>query len=223
MLRFVDGISLGGPGGPGGQSEHITPLERGVNADQGWLGYTYRLSDMPEDTAVRGWIAWRYLGETNAGYAVETYHHGGGTGQFTSVQTVRREGDQLHLVTSHMGGDRCNGGVAAAAVAGGVVSVAVNVTPFELLALALGEQDVFHPVYEGITSCAICCVGTVTFVDDDLAWVSLDPPEEGFADPDVDSAQACLDGLLRDTWRSLTRSDLEQFGKAFVERCRHSD
>lgn len=203
-----------------GQADHIIPVEHDVNADRGWRGYTYRLADLPEDAAVRGWVAWRYLGETAEGHVVETYHNGGGTGQFTGVQTVRREGDRLHLVESHMGGDRCNGGVAAAAVSGGVVAGALNITPYDLLALALKEEDVLHPVYDGITSCAICCVGTVTFVGDDLAWVSLDPPEGGFAgEGEADSPQACLDSLLEDSRWSLNQSELERLGRDFRAKC----
>ncbi|EKV32050.1 hypothetical protein C882_3114 [Caenispirillum salinarum AK4] len=203
-----------------GTADYIVPVERGVNADAGWHGYTYRLADLPEDAAMRGWVAWRYLGETDAGHVVETYHHGGGTGHFTGVQTVRRDGDRLHLVETHMGGDRCNGGVAAAAVAGGAVAGSVNITPYDLLALALGEQGVPFEAYDDIASCAICCVGTATFVGDDLAWVTLDPPEEGFAGTgETDTPQACLDALPRDSRRSLSPPELARLGRDVLERC----
>ncbi|WP_404382628.1 hypothetical protein [Caenispirillum salinarum] len=203
-----------------GEADHIIPVERGANAEAGWHGYTYRLADLPEDAGIRGWVAWRYLGETEAGHVVETYHHGGGSGQFTDVQTVRRDGDRLHLVETHMGGDRCNGGVAAAAVAGGTVAGSVNITPYDLLALALGEQDVPFEAYDDIASCAICCVGKATFVGDDLAWVTLDPLEGGFAGPDDSGTpQACLDSLLRDSHRSLTAPELARLGRDVLARC----
>lgn len=202
-----------------GQSDHIVPLEPAPNAVSGWHGYTYRLSDIPEDAPIRGWIAWRYLGETAAGQVVETYHHGGGTGQFTGVQTVRREGDRLRLVAFHAGGDRCNGGIATAAVAGGVVASALHITPYDLLSLALGEDGVPFEAYDDIAACAICCIGTATFVGDDLAWVMLSPPEDGLAAEEGDGHQACFDSLLRDSQRNLNAQELEQLGQKFLVQC----
>lgn len=203
----------------------IVPLDDPQPADldeYGWYGYTYRLADLPEDAAMRGWVAWRPLGETAAGHVVETLHNGGGTGTFTGVVTVRREGDRLHLVEGHMGGDRCNGGVAAAAVAGGVVAGSQHITPMDLLALALEEEPAFK-AYEEIAACAICCVGTATIIGGSLAWVTLDDRGAGGFAASVgdegDGPQACLDRLIEHSRPTLARPGLDHLAARFRAEC----
>lgn len=185
--------------------------------DLGWYGYTFRLKDLPAEAPMRGWASWRYLGATDQGHVVETLYNGGGTGHFSTVETVRRDGDQLVSVITHAGGDRCNGGVEAAAVAGGQVVTASNITPYDLVSLALGEDP---PVkaYDDLAACAICCVGTATVVGDDLAWVTLTPMDSGFAGPDQ-PVQACLDRLLQSQRNALTPAELTVFGKTFRTEC----
>jgi hypothetical protein len=197
----------------------VTPLEHEDPAESGWHGYSYRPDDMPEEAAMRGWVVWKYLGETPRGYVVETIHNGGGTGYFSSVQTVRREGDRLHLVETHLGGDRCNGGVAAASVANGAVAGAVHITPYDLLALALGET-VPYRAYDDISACAICCVGTATLIDDSLAWVTMASEPRAFAPDDTpDSPQACLDRLIAEGQPIMSTAELAAFGRTFMDQC----
>lgn len=194
----------------------VIPDPQETSAD-GWMGYTFRLKDLPADAPMRGLAEWRLLGRTDAGFVIETRYNGGGTGQFSTVETVRRDGDQLVSVTTHAGGDRCNGGVDAAAVVGGQVATASNITPYDLVALALGEEPTVK-AYDDLAACAICCVGTATVVGEDLAWVSLTPMESGFAGTDQ-PVQACLDRLLQAQQPSLTRAGLDRLGEAFRSEC----
>lgn len=193
------------------------PDAEGPGPDQwGWYGTRYRFADLPEDAPMRGSISWRWLGETPQGQVVETYDYGGGTGHFTAVQTVRREGDRLRLVETHMGGDRCNGGVVAAAVGNGVVAGEVNITPYDLLALALDGDPPVEP-YDEVDACAICCVGTATFVGDALGWVELDPPQDVAGSPD--GVGACLFDLTHNARSPLTPAGLKSLGQDFLAQC----
>jgi len=189
---------------------------------EGWIGYGFKYADM-SDMPGQAWAGWRYLGRVDRGVVVETRFSGGGTGWFTAVRILRREGEAVRLVDTLAGGDRCNGGVAGAAVVGGNVLTASNLTPYDLVAWALEEAGgPALPDMAPLDFCAICCVGTATYVDDAPAWVTLTPPMEGFAQSEDDALRVCLDGLLEEqAWPGavLDMAALAAFGRTFRDRC----
>lgn len=190
--------------------------------DRGWIAYEFGWADMP-DIPLRGWVGWRYVGTVADGPVVETSYNGGGSGFFSAVMVVRRHGNRLERVRTLAGGDRCNGGVAGAAVAGGQVVTASHLTPYDLVSWALEEAGgTALPEDAPLAFCAACCVGTATFVEDEPAWVTVTPSPEGFAHGEADTMAVCLDGLLEELSAPagiLDRAAMGAFGQQFRERC----
>ncbi len=189
---------------------------------EGWYGYSFKYADMA-DYPPQAWAGWRYLGDVDRGPVVETRFSGGGTGWFTAVHILRRDDDALRIVETLAGGDRCNGGVVGAAVVDGRVLTASSLTPFDLVAWALREEG-GPPLADDaqLAYCAICCVGAVTALDGEPAWVTMNGMAEGFARDEGDTLAVCLDGLLEDkAWpgRILDRPALAAFGRTFRNRC----
>lgn len=190
-----------------------------------WISETFQWTDMMEDAPnLRGWVAWRPAGSLTTGrwagaHVVETAYSGGGTGFFTSVAVVRRTGDTLEFLSVLAGGDRCNGGIAAATVAEDTALTAVHITPFDLLALAFAPDDPPARPYEDIVACAACCVGTLLLVNETPALVTLGGGLEGGFDPDPGSPQACLDELMAEGPSVLAAMDLSALATRFRDRC----
>lgn len=171
----------------------------GADAADGWVERVYAYADMePDLLGSEAYAAYRAVGEVPAGLVVETRSSGGGTGQFSSVMIVRREGDSLVTVDVPFGGDRCNGGIDSVTVEDGQVAASVNITPYDLLAIAYGAEPPAE-AYDDIVACAVCCIGTAAWRDATPVSVTLGmdgEPTQPFAEPDAMPLQGCLDSLL---------------------------
>jgi uncharacterized protein YecT (DUF1311 family) len=95
----------------------------------------------------------------DGGQVVTVDYWGGGTGQFSSVYKLVRNGDILTGSLITVGGDRCNGGVNDVKVVDGrTVRVSFNGSPYDLAAQVLADAE----QASALPSCAICCTGTAT-------------------------------------------------------------
>jgi hypothetical protein len=127
------------------------------------------------------------------------------------------------------GGDRCNGGVEQAKLSDGrTLEVDYNLTPLDLLSEA--DEGIAEQAFEGLLSCAICCIGTVRrqldlaskkettvsatitqFLDDEMA--SGGPK----------SVQACFDALARKATGSLPHTfspaEINALAQSFAKTC----
>lgn len=196
-------------------------------ADGRWVERIYRFTDMPADEpGGESSAGYRYVGETPQGTVIETRFWGGGTGQFSSVMVLRRDGEAVEVVDTPFGGDRCNGGVQEVAVRDGVLTASAAITPYDLLAIALDDEPPVE-AYDDIAACAICCVGTVAFTGDTLDGVTLGMeggPAQPFSEPGDTTPQGCLDALVKErgAWEkpvTLDRAALSDLGQAFLARC----
>jgi uncharacterized protein YecT (DUF1311 family) len=90
----------------------------------------------------------------------------GGTGHFASIIAARRQiadtGEE-RLVTTvlHAGGDRCNLGIVGTQLTDGTLWVVHAATPADLASPEPGKH--YDPFSGKLTSCAICCIGTLTY------------------------------------------------------------
>lgn len=192
----------------------------------GWVERYYRYTDLEDFPSNIASAAYRYVGETPAGHVVETLMWGGGTGQFSMLVVFRREGDELVIVETPLGGDRCNGGIADTSVSGGVLSASAAITPYDLLAIALDAEPPVQ-AYDDLAACAACCVGTVTLRGGAVDHVRLGFDEEAaqpFSEPGDETPQACLDALIGARGGHaapvlLDRAALSALGQDFLARC----
>lgn len=188
----------------------------------------------------------RHLGALGGTPVYEVHYSGGGTGQFSTVVAARTEGDTLIIDRSLPLGDRCNGGIASAAVDHGLLTVARNVTPFDVVAALADSLDGDPPTddafgleaYDDMPACAVCCVGEATVhvsgrdsgresgreslgFETDLQQIAL---ERGALAPlledPVGSPGRCFAAFALETWtRPATAEELPALARAYRDRC----
>ena len=90
----------------------------------------------PDPDAIMGtpFDSYEVLARNGSRFIVSMLSSGGGSGRFSSIVLVRREGDTLNAERFFTEiGDRCNGGIAGAHVSGNRLFWSVNVTPYDVL------------------------------------------------------------------------------------------
>ncbi len=186
--------------------------------------YFYVDPDMP-DGKFPGFVGYRYLGDYSGLKAVEMVENGGGTGVFTSVQLLRPEKDgTLRIVETLAGGDRCNGGISEAFMDGRTLVYSVNLTPFDFLTVAEHNPKNLQ-AYDDLDACAICCYGTLQFVDQKPGSVTLTPEaiKRGESTPvDEQTTQSCFDEAFAKQVAEkqvLSLKEMKEFVVGFHQTC----
>lgn len=140
--------------------------------DKDWTKTDYAIAgeeDLPPMTAM-----YRVLGNTGDGVALEIYSATGGSGRFTAVVVVQIAGDQLRLIHSFGGGDRCNGGVADARVKNSMVTYGLYLTPGDFARTAFDDDRGIVP-YEDVEASAASCFAIARYRNATLMEVELLP------------------------------------------------
>jgi hypothetical protein len=193
--------------------------------EDGWVKTDYRYKadgdDYPALTSM-----YRVIGRVKDGYALEISSLTGGSGRFTSVAVVRLDGPLLHLAHSYGGGDRCNRGVADAAVKNGILSYGLYMTPGDFPSLAYGD-DQGLVAYEDLESSALSCFAVARYTDDRLDEIELLP--KAFQQDQEDwtsnyTSQPCMNNYLRKAIKTgKIRYSLEEFKalmNGFMQTCK---
>ncbi len=128
---------------------------------QGFLGYNFGFKTK-ESVSPGGYSYYKVVGQVGQAVVVETVNNGGGTGSFSLLSLVRREGDKLNIEVL-TGGDRCNGGLELVSERGTqhpqYLEYGIRLTPYALLTLS--RDNPHHlKAYDDLADCAICCIAT---------------------------------------------------------------
>lgn len=193
--------------------------------EQGWYQSDYAYAgyeDEPDNN-----VMYRVVGTTSKGSAVKIINYTGGSGRFSSMVLVKVEGDTLKLVEYYTGGDRCNGGIREARVEGDDVLYGVNITPYDFIPYALGEDTAGLQAYEDLESSAASCYAIAWHRNHDFYEVELDPEAGAAADPDWVERykyQACFNSELKKVISSgklkLSQPELKSFVEDFLKACK---
>lgn len=203
---------------------------------KGFMGYDYQWT-IDNTLNTRGYSYYKVIGTLGKSVMVETLNNFGGSGIFTSIDKVVRQGHQLHAVAL-AGGDRCNGGIHSATIIGQGTErrlvYQVNMTSFAMFNLLKENRNDSKP-YDDLADCAICCIGTAVFqrqeVDqlskEKLLYVDLDRSLQGPGNSSVQSKkQDCFSALLNDyltkQGTKMNPLQLKQFIGQFNARCIHT-
>ncbi len=131
-------------------------------------------------------------------FPVILYYNTGGTGNFSNLLWLRRDGDVLKLVKGLAAGDRCMGGIAAANIAGdGYLTYRVHTTMADMLNFTADpEREIMQTeAAKSLPFCATCCYGEAEFDDEEFRGVYFPPgrskPEEGEGE-----AARCIENLV---------------------------
>jgi len=182
-------------------------------------------------------IAYRSIGTLADGReAIVVWYNTGGSGLFSEIFVLRRtpsaDGRDIELSADLVGGggDRCNGGIAAATLSGPqTLEVDYQVTPLDLLSEA--DETLADENMDTLALCAVCCTGTVR------RSLDLASKQETTVSATVDlllsreaegggsgSAQACFDSVIAKAAGSLPHTfpaaELKTLAKTFARTCR---
>lgn len=169
-------------------------------APAGFNGAAYRPANMAEaDSAGVAFVEYRYLGNIGTNAAVLLRESGGGSGLFTTLYLLQRDGDKLNVVEPVAGGDRCNGGIVEAQVIGDKLIYEENLTPLTLYIIGGGPAT---DEADNLPDCASCCYATAKYEGDTLSTVKVNGNlgtvlERLIAEtPDGNTTAACFDALM---------------------------
>lgn len=197
---------------------------------QQFVGYDYASPLDPQRPNVpNAYSYYKVIGNTKGTYIIHALNNSGGSGMFSGIYFVKREGNQLlvNLITS---GDRCNGSVKSVSFNNNVLSYSTHITPFDLFDLA---KDDPHKVkaYDNLSDCAVCCEASVNYEADpslpisEAKIVSIDLGKDTIV-PNRDRPgdfQFCFDSVIADYQKAgkriISLDQLKELVKTFNKRC----
>ena len=201
---------------------------------KGFVGYNYSFN-IKGSPNTQGNSYYKKFGTVGGSVIVQMLNHSGGTGVFSSLSLVKRDGDIIKT-TLLDGGDRCNGGlVNMQRVGTGThqrLVYSVNLTAYDFLTLA--KDNPRHlKAYDDLASCAVCCVATAVFqrnigpntlTHEKLLYVDANAYPQGAGQPSSSPKyQACFDKLLKKYSQKnhgkLNAKQLSQFVRQFNAYC----
>lgn len=196
--------------------------------DQGYVGFDYDWSFDPKSPASQCYSYYKYLGRSDGSSVIFTLNNGGGTGQFSSLSLVKRDGASIK-VKNYDGGDRCNGGLFDVKNENQKIIYKVNLTPYDLLTFKSDAKMKKIKAYKDIDACAACCVASATYSRDlnhfdkaTLLAINLKAGSVANYAED-ESIQACFNDVFinytKNGKQQLNEQQLKKFTQDFHARC----
>ncbi|MFN7038598.1 MAG: hypothetical protein ACK4OM_03405 [Alphaproteobacteria bacterium] len=103
----------------------IIDFERGGN-ERGFSGMTFN-----DEYDKGAFVLYKYIGEIKDNIVVELIVNGGGTGIFSMIIYLKREGDFLKIIDVKNYGDICLGGIKDSKIEDGQLVTADHITPID--------------------------------------------------------------------------------------------
>lgn len=133
------------------------------------VGYNYRYKDIDDGS---GYTMYDYIGLWSGAPVILVSSNTGGTGKFTSLLAIEREGKKIRVLQGFAAGDRCNGGVVDVKLENGVLHYGQRIVPFDFLQLADDNPNDLQ-AYESLETSATSCFGVARYADTELTGVTL--------------------------------------------------
>ena len=170
------------------------------------------------------------LAASGARYAISINWNSGGSGIFSSLLLLRRDGDTLVREKAFSnGGDRCNGGIAEAEADGATLTWSENLTPYDLVARG-GVRTL--EAYKDLEASASSCVATVDHTyhldtgREDAVMVSFDAThlDDVAGWTEQYKYQHCFNAWYgayasKHGGDALTEADVKAFAAGFLKTC----
>jgi hypothetical protein len=199
---------------------------------KGFIGYDYNMFVAGSKSAMpNGYSYYKVIGSVNGASLISTVNNSGGSGQFTAIFMVKREGDEIHL-TSLASGDRCNNGIVDAQVKNQQLLFTTYITPYDFLLIS--NQNPYNlSGYNDLDSCATCCqakaIYKINLAQDtnNVQLLSIDAGQKPVTMENQSNYQTCFNRLLTDYQNkgdnSLNPKQLDEFVHTFNENCVRKD
>lgn len=206
--------------------KYIVKGTQGLLGQKGYLGYDWQDPSVPSGGA-QGFSYYQFFEAGNHQYWIYAINNGGGSGNFTDIFLVKRMDANTLQVKSVAGGDRCNGGVQDVTLKNGKLNFNVNLTAYDLIAMA--EKKIPNVnAYDDLAACAICCAATANYAVDtqgklQLHQVELDKNIKEEEMSEQGKFQACFNKLyvsyVKKNETNLDQAKVNAFAAAFKAEC----
>lgn len=181
--------------------------------------YGFYTQEQNSGDSYSGYIGYKYIGRIDAGEVVHLISSGGGSGQFSELVALAREGDTLRLVRSYGGGDRC-GGIADAKIENGKVFYTQGATPADLATLNARSADEAYDAGGDLDACAVCCIAAIRYSDGAPISVSFaDDWESGGTDGRMACFEKELKARLGARQKELSYAQAQDFAASLGASC----
>ena len=191
----------------------------------GYIGFDYQPSAQQPS---QGSSYYRVIGKLDHSTIVKTVNQTGGTGDFTGLFKLKRQGNTLQLTPIAVG-DRCNGGITEASIKNNTLQFSTNLTSFDLFALSK-PVDIKLNAYADLASCAVCCIGQAQYsihgnspkiligIDLGKEWIVPNQSSQG-------KYQFCFESQLLAYQHAkgpiIKASEIKDLMQQFVRQCLH--
>lgn len=173
---------------------------------KGFIGYNYN-SQLNDEVKMGGYSYYKAFGKVGRSVIVQTLNNSGGTGSFSSLNLIKREGNFIRISVLNEG-DRCNGSLVDVKREGQGrqqrLVYGVQLTAYDFLILA--HDNPHHlKAYDELSSCAVCCAGTAVFQrpigaefdQEKLLYIKMPDDSKNIGQPSAPPTyQACFDKLI---------------------------
>lgn len=177
------------------------------------------------DQSQQSFTAYTVIGNQGNKFLLDTGSWTGGSGFFTSIIWVELTKDQLKLIATINGGDRCNGGTHKT----GNWEYGINDTPFDILTRATGKQPTIKP-YDDLESSAASCAAESIYRFDPATmkstFIEMRLNDEPLSMDDYINNikyQRCFNNIynqwLKNGKTILKQSDIDAFRTEFDKTC----
>jgi hypothetical protein len=188
---------------------------------KGFVGFDFQENDKYPS---RGYSYYKPFGVINGAAIVYSVSSGGGSGEFTAIQLVKRTDNNIK-VTVLNGGDRCNGGISDVIRDHNTLTYSVSITPFDFLILA-NDNPHHLKAYHDLLACAACCAGKAVFArhDDNFSKEKLLYVDfNHYALAGWSNSPSCFDSLIQNYLKQgktrFNPQELQAFTQKFNQVC----
>jgi hypothetical protein len=141
------------------------------------------------------YFKYRYVAGDENRFIIEAYASTGGSGFFSAIYIMRRQGDALYQLDQMAGGDRCGGGLEhRVRYIDHKIHYTQSLTAAEFYHVA---QIPDAQQLKNLEYCAICCKGTVQYEDKNLVSYTLDPALLDDTRENASKEQICFEKQLK--------------------------
>lgn len=192
---------------------------------KGFIGYDW------QDSAISGNALgssyYKIFAAGNNRYWIYTINKTSGSGDFTSIQLIKRKNASTLETKTIAGGDRCNGGVQNVSATNYQLTFSINLTAYDLITLA-NNHDTSIKAYDDLAACAVCCVAKAFYTvgantKPQLNYIALGDVRDPKQMPSQGKYQACFNKLLTSHVQAglnqLNEKKLHKFINQFNKTC----
>lgn len=121
---------------------------------KGFTGYDWQ---DPLNSATQGYSYYKIFNAGNHRYWIYTVNNGGGSGDFTAIQLIKRKNANTLETKAITRGDRYNGGLQNVSEKNSQLTFSANLTAYDFINPAENHNS-STKAYDDLAACAVCCV-----------------------------------------------------------------